>query len=364
MSRLYKSLARRIRGERYRGIAVSVEVSSLALAVLLVETFRRDLMLEGYGLAPDTRLAANILSASLALFMVISYLKIRGLLPAIGASYSLLELTLLREVSVARMLLMVSLTVIAVKAREALVRGLKSLVAESMMYLALMLAFLGIGYYTYRTGIYLPLDVLLGDQARFYLIFSSTRVGSFLFYVVALALATRIAISTIDLIAFTAGGPRIALEAARSYWSELERDVSSPLSGGERVMLLAASGMISLLLGALLYSLWRGGAGGATLLDIALGFLVFTALTLASRWVLLQLFKGSWIRILMASLSLLILSALILGPQPLFEALGLERAGYDPLAGLASPLLGLEAEERLRGFERIVSLLIRLLWGG
>ena len=345
--------------------AVRLAIALLIVAaVSILYSFYNALIEAGYGATPETLTAARTLSASLAVLVILSLRFSTQLLVAVSTAYVLLELTLIPNPSLYRMIAFTTILYLTAKAREGLdVKGLKPLATSSTMYLIGV----SIGVATLIAVEYmrsLPLKVLTGDVAIFYSYLSVTRALGFIAFIAAIAVISRIIISLIELLSALRFRESYSTVALESFLDESIKDLAQPLSRTESMGLWLASTMMSLLLVTLVYEALLGGTP-PTLASVGLIAIALTILTAAGRIVLARLMAGSWAPLVLASLVLGLAILTLAGFDPLYEAIGLTREPYeDPFSPIAMKELGLSVEEALRNAEVLAKILIKLFWGG
>ena len=331
----------------------------LALAALaqLVLSFREDLLRAGYGLDPQTYLAANALSGSLIGAAALSLAAAPQALAALSAAYILLEMTLLPSFTPSRMIAFAVIAFAAARVREGVAwPGIPQALLAAALYSFLAAAIAAAGYAAI-TWIAAPLSVLKGDAASFYTFLSSTRAWSYIAFLASIAVAGRLVLAAVNT-ASLAAAPAwlLRVESAREAEAEL-RELSSPISRFESLSAWVAASGLSLML-ALTISEAQAGGRLAAALTIA-------ASTIIIRIAILGVLSGRLRAVIAASAAAGIVITAALGPEVVMEAAGLgANLYYDPLTPLAEPEVGLLVESRLRQLDSLSLLLVRLLWGG
>ncbi len=347
-----------------KAVKLLITLLLILIALVVVYSFYSALIDAGYGVAPETLAAARSLSASLALLIMLSIRFSTQLLVALSTAYVLLELTLIPTPSLTRMTAFTMSLYLLAKTREGLdVRGLIPLITSSTAYIIGILigvsCLLVLGYL-----ISLPLNFLRGDVALFYSYLSVTRALSFIAFISLLAIVSRTIVSLVELIAALKYQNSYSTMAIEGFIKDESSDLTRPLSRAESLGLWLASTMMSLLVVTLAYELLQGGRP-PTLAGAILTGITLTLFIAIGRIILARLMAGNWAPITIASLAIGLAILSILGPMPLYEAIGIARNSYkDPLSPIAMKELGLNVEEALHNAEVLAKILIKLFWGG
>lgn len=334
------------------------------ISIYLISSFRESLLDAGYGYSPSTAIAANVLSLSLAAAIIISYRLGGQLIMALSAAYALLEITLLPEPSLPRLLAMtLTLYVLALTRSDVPLRGLKHLTLATPAYAVFVILFLAVLVALDRLSA-APLSLLEGDSAVLYSYLHPTRAWKYILFVALLAAIPRLVLNIIELV--------LSVKYKRVYASHLVshevvsagKELSKPLSGAESLALWMASSLTSILIATLLFEVITVRPV-ITLLDAAIFTAFFAAVSVALKVYLGSALSGNFGRIALMSSALLTVMLYLWGPGPLMEALGLgPGADKDPLAYIAAPELGVSVDTSLQRMDTIARVIVNLFWGG